>query len=88
MVQEFISRREAIQLGVIVDGQRINPPNVTMFGVKPAQAMLSGVKAEMKDVPDDIALQARQRLVDRFGPMVLKADGSVSLDFLRSKMGR
>lgn len=88
MVQEFISRREAIRLGVIVDGQRINPPNVTMFGVKPAQAMMSGVTAEMKDVPDDIALQARQRLVDRFGPMVLKSDGSVSLDFLRSKMGR
>lgn len=88
MVQEFISRREAIRLGVIVDGQRINPPNVSMFGVKPAQAMMSGVKAEMKDVPDDIAIKARQRLVDRFGQQVLNADGSVSLDFLRSKMGR
>lgn len=88
MVQEFISRKEAIRLGVIVDGQRISPPNVTMFGVKPAQAIMSGVKAEMKDVPDDIALQARQRLVDRLGPQVLRPDGSVSLDFLRNKIAR
>ena len=49
---------------------------------------MSGVKAEMKDVPDDIALQARQRLVDRFGSQVLRPDGSVSLDFLRNKIGR
>jgi hypothetical protein len=59
-----------------------------MFGVKPAQAIMSGVKAEMKDVPDDIALQARQRLVDRLGPQVLRPDGSVSLDFLRNKIAR
>ena len=88
MVQEFISRREAIALKIIREGERIPMPNVTMFGIKPAQAMMSGVQSELKDVPDDIALQARQRLVDRFGPQVLKPDGSVSLDFLRNKMGR
>lgn len=88
MVQEFIPRAVAETYGIIGKGERITPPNLTYFGVEPRTAILSGVKAEMKDVPDDIALQARQRMVDRFGPQVLKADGTVSLDFLRSKLGK
>jgi len=86
MVQEFVPRAVAERLGLIGKDERITPPNLVYFGVEPKTAILSGVKAEMKDVPDDIALQARQRLVDRFGPQVLKADGTVSLDFLRSRL--
>jgi hypothetical protein len=86
MVQEFVPRAVAERLGLVGKDERVTPPNLTYFGVEPRKAILSGVKAEMKDVPDDIALQARQRLVDRFGPQVLKTDGSVSLDFLRSRL--
>lgn len=86
MVQEFVPRKVAEALGVIAPNEHISPPNLTYFGIEPRKAILSGVKAEMKDIPDDFALQARQRLVDRFGSQVLKPDGSVSLDFLRSRL--
>ena len=88
MVQEFVPRSVAEALGVIKPNEYIQQPNLTYFGVTPAKSILSGTKSEMKEVPDDIALQARQRLVDRFGHQVLKPDGSVSLDFLRSRLGK
>lgn len=88
MVQEFVPRAVAESMGLVSKGEHIAQPNLTYFGVEPSKAMLSGVKAEMRDVPDDIAIQARQRMVDRFGPQVLNPDGTVSLDFLRSRLNK
>jgi hypothetical protein len=88
MVAEPVTRAVSDSLGLTTPGERVMPLDLTPWGAEAPARINAGVEARLDDVPDDIAVAARQRLVERFGPQVLDRNGNPTLDFARSLLRR
>jgi hypothetical protein len=86
MIQRPVKRAVAEKLGLVRPGERLLPPNVSAFGVTLPQKFRQGVKASLDDVPDDIAIAARRRLVERLGPQAVDSQGRPTLETVRNAL--
>lgn len=86
MIQQPVSRAVAEKLGLVQPGERVMPPDLSRFGVTLPQKLRQGVKADLDDVPDDIANAARRRLIQRLGPGAVDAQGRPTLEAARAAL--
>lgn len=88
MRQRPVSRKKAIALGLVRRNEIVRPPDVRQYGVTFGDQFIGDHEPDMNDVPDEIQLQARKRIVERLGPGALNADGNPSLAAFREARRR
>jgi hypothetical protein len=84
MVAEPVPRSTTDAMGLTTRGEKVAPLDLTPWAVDAPARISAGAGARLDEAPDDIALEARRRLVEQFGPHVIGPDGNPTLEFARS----
>ena len=80
MTQEPISRAEAIALKLVRSDEKVQPLNLTPWGVSPKNRFNQGVEATVDDVTPEIRQQAIDTIRARLGPGAVGSDGKLTLE--------
>ena len=88
MRQEPVKRKVAERLGLVKPNETMRPPNLKKYGVNLGDQFLGSQEEDLKDVPDDIARKARDRIKERLGPNAIDSQGRPSLKALREARAR
>ena len=88
MRQEPVKRKVAERLGLVKPSETMRPPNLKKYGVNLGDQFLGSQEEDLKDVPDDIARKARDRIKERLGPNAIDSQGRPSLKALREARAR
>lgn len=79
MRQVPVSRKKAEALGLVRPDEKIQPPDVSRFGIDLEAQALGDHEDELDEVPEEVKAKARQRLIARLGPDAIDKNGNPSL---------